>query len=121
MTPEEEPTPHQMYHGGDITERLLALRVFCQRNKILVQASAIETLKLAIDKLSDLNRQKEIQERQFKAIERYALNKIAEHQGIKSISDHWEIYSMRNIPFYACSENSFCALATVGQKGRRND
>lgn len=119
MTPEEEPAPHQMYHGGDITERLLALRFFCQRNKRLVQASAVETLKLAIDRLSELNRQKELQERQFKAVERYALNKIAEHQEVEPISDHWEIYSMRNIPFYACSENWFCLLATVGQKGRR--
>ena len=119
MQPESEPEPHGMYHKGEIAERLLALRYVCQRNRVLIQNSAIETLKLAIERLSALEKQRDIYERQFKALEAYALNKIAEHQEVLPIADHWDMFSMRIIPFHACSENWFCLLATVGQKGRR--
>jgi hypothetical protein len=119
--PENEPETeaHGMYHRGDLLERMVALRYVCQRNKVLIQNSAIETIKLAMNRLSELEKYKAIYERQFKALEAYALNKIAEHQEVKQISDHWEMASMRNIPFYACGFNWYCLVATVGERRRR--
>ena len=111
------PEPHGMYHSGDLLERLVALRYSCQRSSKINQKSAIDTLKLAVDRYQEANKRGKIASRQFAAIEAFANNKIAEYQGVNLISKTLDLYSIRSIPFDPC-QRAFCATALIGVNRR---
>ena len=104
-----------MYYDGDVLERLVALRYHCQRNFRINQASAIETLKIGIDRYKEAQKKQALIHRQFAALEAFANHKIAEHQNVQKVSDSLQIFSIRSIPFNPCP-NEFCIQALIGIK-----
>lgn len=103
----------EQYLEGDVADRIVALRYACLRKRRIDQEAAVEVVRDAIDRYRYLARQNIIAKRQFIALEAFANNKIAEHQGVLVVSTSLNIYSMHSIDFNPCL-TGWCMKALIG-------
>lgn len=103
----------EQYIEGNVADRIVALRYACLRRRRIDQDAAVAVVRDAIDRYRYLTRRNIIAKRQFIALEAFANNKIAEHQGVNILSTSLDIYSMHSIDFNPCS-TGWCFNALIG-------
>ena len=104
------------YSDGDLLDRIAALKLSCLSRKRINQEQAINTLSSALLERKSLIEKAKEANRKINIISIFANNKIAQHQGVKEISDtsFGKTYAIRAIPW-----EHVRAIALMGYKACR--